>query len=428
MSLGTLLKSSQGSTPTAPTPTPQASGLSHLLTQAQPISSNQQKIQQYTTEESQAKATATKANSPLELAKQTVLGIPKVVGDEAKSIAKGAVEFGLSAGEAPARILNPKLAGVALPPQKVPGLGALGPVQSFESKAAQDVQQGVSPIKAVGGAAFDTVVNDPIGIAFKPIILGLGIAGKAFAPFLKTLSKSKSIPEVTDLLSKTGIPKKAIPELAPKLAAASTPHEVEQVLKTTPQPERGGLDSLLQESAAPHIPAQTPSAMAKSVEAKGIESGLVEKFDGLAGYTPKKVADEAAKVANLITTDVEKARSIIRGETELPSEISGSMLVKGLEDYANKTKDPSLLRELAQSPIAGENSVHAQELRLSAERDPNSTVSALKDVIKTRETAAGSRIKSLPKAKAEVTQSIKQEIQKQATPKTWNDFVDSITC
>ena len=120
------------------------------------------------------------------VAKQTLKEIPGVALDEAKSMAKGAGEFALSAGEAPYRLAaklpyapnSSKLSNQVIPPTTVPGLSFLGPMQSFQSQAAQGVVDGKSVPSAIGSAALDTVINDPIGIAFKPALAILGIAGK----------------------------------------------------------------------------------------------------------------------------------------------------------------------------------------------------------------------------------------------------------
>jgi len=123
-------------------------------------------------------AAAKKATSPLEIAKQTVLGIPRATVDVAKDFAKGAVEFGISAGEAPVRLASPKHSAAILPATEVPGLKFLGPVQSFQSKAAQKVVDGKTPLRASLEGVGDTVINDPAGIAFKPLVVAGGFLAR----------------------------------------------------------------------------------------------------------------------------------------------------------------------------------------------------------------------------------------------------------
>lgn len=130
-------------------------------------------------------AVAKKANSPLEIAKQTVLGLPKATLDVGKDIAKGAVEFGISAGEAPVRLGAAALgrndiATAVLPKTKVPGLDALGEVESFPNRAARAVRdEGATPLQAIGKGTVDTIINDPLGVAIKPLAVVGGLAVKA---------------------------------------------------------------------------------------------------------------------------------------------------------------------------------------------------------------------------------------------------------
>lgn len=131
--------------------------------------------------DAKSKAEIAKARSPFEIAKNTVLGLPKAALDVGKDVAKGAAEFALSAGEAPARIVSPKLSTKVMAPTKIPGLGFLGPVQSFESKAAQAVQDGATPGQAIAHGTLDTIVNDPLGMAVKPLAIAGGVAARLAA-------------------------------------------------------------------------------------------------------------------------------------------------------------------------------------------------------------------------------------------------------
>ena len=81
---------------------------------------------------------------------------------------------------------------------------------------------------------------------------------------------------------------------------------------------------------------------------------------------------------------MEKVKNIVSGTEPLPSGLRAGTVIKAMEDYALKHKDIDLIRSLANSPLVSETSIHAQELRLLAERDPSSPVKVAGDIIKTR--------------------------------------------
>ena len=128
-----------------------------------------------------AKTTPMQTNETMaQTVSQIIQGGKEVIklGNEGivKPIVKGAAEFGLSAGEAIPRLLVPGQANKIVPPINVPGLSNYtGPLQSIESKAASRVQAGDTPGKAIVGGAVDTVLNEPFGIALKPVFAGLGL-------------------------------------------------------------------------------------------------------------------------------------------------------------------------------------------------------------------------------------------------------------
>ena len=174
-----------------------------------------------------------------------------------------------------------------------------------------------------------------------------------------------------------------------------------------------------------------PSKVAESIEARAIEKKLTDDFKNLAEFEPTTVKAQAKRVAELIDTNLEKANAMAKGEEPLPADISGSMLIKGLEEYGLKNGDVQLLKDLAQSPLVAETSVHAQELRLLAERHPNSPVEAINQVVRAREQRATRQLKGKSPSVAvkEMANEIRGEIKKtRPTKQTWSEFIDSIQC
>jgi len=178
------------------------------------------------------------------------------------------------------------------------------------------------------------------------------------------------------------------------------------------------------------LPATKVSKVAKSIEENTIKEKLSESFDGLAGFDPITVRGQASLADTLIKTDIAKARRIASGEEALPSNLRASSLIVALEEHAIRKGDAQLLRDLASSKLVSETSRHAQELRLLAERSPDSPVKVIQDISKAREDFLQKRTKQTPKQiKVEETQNIKNSITKSASSRpTWEQFINELKC
>ena len=114
--------------------------------------------------------------------------------------------------------------------------------------------------------------------------------------------------------------------------------------------------------------------------AVSIEQNLNQRFENLAGFETRTVKDQSEMVANLIAKDSDKARQIVTGDEPLPTGMSSSMFIAGVERYATENNDIDLIRSLATSPLVSETSVHAQELRFLAERDKTSVLAKVQEI------------------------------------------------
>lgn len=183
------------------------------------------------------------------------------------------------------------------------------------------------------------------------------------------------------------------------------------------------------ESAAAIAPAGGgTSKIGISIERKSIEAKLTAGFDHLAEYTPLTIKDQAERAARVMR-DPARARRIINGEEGLPDGLRGTALIVAAEDYIERTADVEMAYELANSPLVSATSAAAQELRLAAERKPDSVVARLKQLRDARRDAAKKKHGDLTKAKAEIKRSIRVYV-KQASPryKDFASFVDSLIC
>jgi hypothetical protein len=176
--------------------------------------------------------------------------------------------------------------------------------------------------------------------------------------------------------------------------------------------------------------AQPKSKVGTSIEANAIENDLTKSFEGTAEYTPVTVKEQAEKAANLVNSDLEKARRIISGKEKLPNNLRAAPLISAVEKYAQKTGDAELLKELANSSLTAETSLHAQELRLLRERQPNSPVKLIQEIQKTREAATEKRVrKTVKDAVKKEVEKIQIEIKKTSPKfKDWREFVDKLEC
>lgn len=181
----------------------------------------------------------------------------------------------------------------------------------------------------------------------------------------------------------------------------------------------------------PSVPPEAPtgiSKIGKSIEAKAVEDGLTEGFGNTAGYDKITIADQAARTADLINTDLDKARAVIRGEEPLPSGMKGTALITAMEDYIKKNPNADLAYELANSPLVTGTSEAAQEMRLAAERTPDSAAAKLAEI-----KAAQAKVVT-PKVAAARRAAIKDalpEAGKVLLPKeelSWNKFLADIAC
>lgn len=172
------------------------------------------------------------------------------------------------------------------------------------------------------------------------------------------------------------------------------------------------------------------SKVGLNIEAQAIADDLTKGFEGSAEYQTINVKDQAKRAADIINNDLESARRMLAGKEILPASLRGASLIAGMERYARQKKDIELLKEIANSPLTAETSVHAQELRMIRERQPNSPVQIIQDIQKARTEAAQKRLgKTVKEAVKDESQKIKDEVKKVVINKSkWDKFVQEIMC
>ncbi len=169
------------------------------------------------------------------------------------------------------------------------------------------------------------------------------------------------------------------------------------------------------------------SKIGTSIESKAIEQGLLNSITDKATYTPKVIKEQSRLIADILNKDIEQARRMIVGDEPIPSSISPTLLLKAVEDHALRTNDVGLIKDLARSPITSESSIHAQEMRMMAERNPDSAVARLQEIKKIKEESIKKSGLTKEKVVFELKERIKKEKAKQ-TRESWSSFIDSIQC
>ena len=171
------------------------------------------------------------------------------------------------------------------------------------------------------------------------------------------------------------------------------------------------------------------SKLAKGVEQQAIENKLTESFNGLPEYQTINVKEQAQRASEFISSDIEAAKRVALGKELPPPGVLPEAVFTALESMATKTGNIELLRDLATlSSLSVEASAMGQRIRLLGERNPNSAVSTIQEVVKARELVVEKKQNmSIDKARLKTVEQIKKNIPK-ATPKDWSDFIESIKC
>ncbi len=174
--------------------------------------------------------------------------------------------------------------------------------------------------------------------------------------------------------------------------------------------------------------AQEPGQKKASKVAVNIEQKLGETLEGVAGYETINIKDQIQKAQDLLNKNLIRARGMISGKIPLPDGLRTGAFIKAVEIFAEETGDMSLLRSLAISPLVAETSIHAQELRLLAERDNSSVLSKIQSLANERAKIVEKKFgKSSEKLIKEESAKIKEAIKK-PNKHNWSDFLKSIEC
>jgi hypothetical protein len=233
-----------------------------------------------------------------------------------------------------------------------------------------------------------------------------------------------------------------IDEFAKKYDTIASDIEVEQVLTDifnkakkadVPVVQKESIEKLGKETVEDGEKKVAKLATDTATKADEIEKSIGKDFEELAGYTARKVKSQSEKTAKLISEDLSSVRAMIRGEKEIPSDVSPAYLFKAMEDFAAKTNDPKIIRELSRSKIASDISQGASELRMVAERNEFSPTKIISDIKKARAKKAKPLSKRtseeiVAKEQKAIKDKIRYEVKKSIKVDDWKKFIDEIRC
>lgn len=228
------------------------------------------------------------------------------------------------------------------------------------------------------------------------------------------------------------IPRAAMPdwvkEMTDSLAASEAP-------PSRAKPAQAGLEPKADKQATPaaseEFPTEIkPSKLALGVEEKAIENRLTTGFEGRPEYQTMNVKEQAEKASKLLKDDPYKAIQIAMGQ-ELPAnDLTPEAVFVAVENHATETADVDLLRRLAEASSLSLEATHmGQRIRMLAERNPNSPVALMQEVVTAREAASVKRNGPTKQARDKVKKEIKEAIKtanKQKEP--WSVFLEKIKC
>ncbi len=131
-----------------------------------------------------------------------------------------------------------------------------------------------------------------------------------------------------------------------------------------------------------------------------------------------------------LKNDPEYAIQIAMGEENPPRGLRAMSVFFGVEDWAQQNQDVDLMQRLATASTRSmEATAMGQEIRMLRERNPNSPVAMMQEVVTAREKASVKRNGPTAKAKVKITKDIKESIKTQNKQKEpWIRFLEKIKC
>jgi hypothetical protein len=167
---------------------------------------------------------------------------------------------------------------------------------------------------------------------------------------------------------------------------------------------------------------------------RGLSAGIAEKalanhldltVGDLPEYRTLSMADQAEKAAALLRDDPELARRVATGAAPPPLDLLPESVLVAVEQKAIAEGDVNTLREIATGKLTTQATEMGRRIRALAERDPDSPVAAIQDVVNKR---SGGAEKAARATTAEATKIRAQIAGASIEKSAWAEFVTSLKC
>lgn len=191
-----------------------------------------------------------------------------------------------------------------------------------------------------------------------------------------------------------------------------------------------GIDNIpVVEKVAPAGSPTKVSGNALRIQQAAVEKNLTNTIGDLPEYATINMKEQADNAVNLVNTDRKLAVDIIEGKANAPGNLRAQSVHQALEKVAIDEGNVELLSKLAKSRVNTELSTSAQNLRIAAERTPNSPVELIRQVRDARIKSAVRRARA--KSEAELINKTKAQVRaavKTPTKQDWATFINSLEC
>jgi hypothetical protein len=168
-----------------------------------------------------------------------------------------------------------------------------------------------------------------------------------------------------------------------------------------------------------------PRGLSASVQRKAVVNKLSTTLGDVPEYRSISMADQSDQAVALLESDPALARRVALGEAPAPDGLLPESVFVAVENQAIEQGDVATIRDLATGRLTSEATTMGQRIRALGERDPESPVAAIKEVITVRMGGA----KAVPRATEETIAAIRAQLAKSSlTREAWAKFVDSLRC
>lgn len=176
----------------------------------------------------------------------------------------------------------------------------------------------------------------------------------------------------------------------------------------------------------------TGAAQTRGLSAGVNETALANRLELGVGDLPEyrriSMADQADRATTLLSNDSDLALRIAKGEAPAPKGLLPESVFVAVEQKAIVEGDVNTLRELATGKLTSEATTMGQRIRALGERDPESPVAAIQEIIKTRSGGA-KNVEQVARAIDDEVGAINEHMAGVSVKyDSWSEFVEALKC